>query len=53
MDTVGTLFLPPGRSTIAGDVDALFNFILIISVVFFALIMGMVTFFAVRYRRRG
>jgi len=53
MDTVGTLFLPPGSSTGAADVDALFNFILYVSIIFFVLIMGLVTYFAIRYRRRG
>ncbi|GAB4315818.1 MAG: cytochrome c oxidase subunit II [Candidatus Zixiibacteriota bacterium] len=53
MDTLGTLFLPPGRSTTAADVDALFNFILIVATFFFVLIMGLVAYFAIRYRRRG
>ncbi|MBD3299202.1 MAG: cytochrome c oxidase subunit II, partial [candidate division Zixibacteria bacterium] len=53
MDTLGTLFLPPKASTTAGDVDALFNFMLGISIFFFVLIMGLVVFFVIRYRRRG
>jgi cytochrome c oxidase subunit 2 len=53
MDTTGTTFLPPPGSTIATDVDALFNFLFYISVFFFVLIMSLVVFFAIRYRRRG
>lgn len=53
MDTAGTLFMPPGQSTIAPEVDALFNFILYASMVLFVIVVvGMVTF-VVRYRRRG
>jgi cytochrome c oxidase subunit 2 len=53
MDTTGTLFMPPGSSTIAPDVDALFNFILYASVVFFVVVVTGVVVFARRYRRRG
>jgi cytochrome c oxidase subunit 2 len=53
MDSTGTLFLPPGQSTIASDVDALFNFILYASVVMFAIVVALMTYFIIRYRRRG
>ena len=52
MDTVGTLFLPPSGSTVSGEVDALFNFMLYVSIFFFVLIMALVIFFAIRYRRK-
>ncbi|MEW5702324.1 MAG: cytochrome c oxidase subunit II [Candidatus Zixiibacteriota bacterium] len=53
MDTTRTLFLPPGGSTVAPEVDALFNFLVYVAIAFFVLIMTMVIVFAVRYRRRG
>ncbi len=52
MDTTGTLFLPPGRSTIAGDVDALFNFILYAGLIIFAVVAVGIIAFVIRYRRR-
>ncbi len=52
-DTTGTLFLPPQSSTISGDVDALFNFVLYASIVFFLLVVLLSLFFVLRYRRRG
>ena len=46
-------WLPPPASTRRPIVDALFYFILVlISVFFFALIVGLMTLFVVRYRRR-
>ena len=53
MDTTGSLWLPSQESTMAGDIDALFNFILYASVFFFALVVGLSLFFVLRYRRRG
>jgi cytochrome c oxidase subunit 2 len=53
MDTTGTLFLPPGHSTIAGEVDALFNFILYASIFFFAIVVGGIIYFIWKYRYRG
>ncbi|HWO56865.1 MAG TPA: cytochrome c oxidase subunit II [bacterium] len=53
MDTTRSLFLPPQASTVAPDVDALFNFLLWMSVAFFALIMTLTVIFVVKYRRRG
>lgn len=52
-DTTGTLFLPPQSSTIAGDVDALFNFVLYASVVFFLIVVLGAAYFVFRYRKRG
>lgn len=53
MDTTGSLFLPGQHSTMAGEVDALFNFILYASTVVFAIVLFSVIFFMIRYRRRG
>lgn len=52
MDTTGTLFLPPGGSTMAGDVDAVFNLILYVGIFFFVLVVGLAAFFVIKYRRR-
>jgi len=53
MDSTGSFWLPPQSSTMAGEVDALFNFILYTSTVFFAIVVFGVIFFGLRYRRRG
>jgi len=53
MDTSGTVFLPPGQSTIASEVDALFNFILYASIALFLLVITLSALFVFRYRRRG
>ena len=47
-----SFWMPPRVSTVAQGVDWLFNFILAISVFFFLLIVGLMVFFVVRYRRR-
>ncbi len=52
-DTTGTLFLPPQSSTLAGEVDALFNFVLYASIVFFLIVILGVAYFAFRYRKIG
>ncbi len=52
-DTTGSLFMPFGGSTIAGDVDTVFNFILYTSTIIFALVVFGIVFFSIRYRRRG
>ncbi len=44
--------MPVQGSTFAPEVDRLFEFILIISVVFFLLVVVLMTLFVVRYRRR-
>jgi cytochrome c oxidase subunit 2 len=53
MDTTETLFMPPGKSTIAPEVDALFNFILYAGAVFFLIVLIGMIVFVTRYRRRG
>jgi cytochrome c oxidase subunit II len=52
-DTTGTLFLPPQSSTISGEVDALFNFVLYASIVFFLIIVLGALYFVIRYRKRS
>ena len=53
MEDRGTLWLPEAASTIAGDVDALFYFILRVSIVLFVGVVGSMVYFAFRYRRRS
>ncbi|HPC82371.1 MAG TPA: cytochrome c oxidase subunit II [Thermoanaerobaculaceae bacterium] len=48
----GGFWMPPAASTTAGEVDALFHFILWLSAFFFALIVGLMVLFVVRYHRR-
>lgn len=53
MDKTGSFFLPPPHSTVAGDIDALFNFIYYSSAVLLALVTAAMVLFIIRYRRRG
>ena len=53
MDTTGSIWLPPQSSTVAGQVDTLFDFILWVSVIFFVIVAGTSVYFVIRYRRRG
>jgi cytochrome c oxidase subunit 2 len=52
LDTTATLLMPPARSTLAGDVDALFYFILFASLVIFIIVVAGILFFVARYRQR-
>lgn len=52
-DTTGFSYLPPPGSTIATEVDSLFNFVLYASIVFFLLVVIVSLYFAFRYRKRG
>lgn len=47
-----TFWMPSQASTTAREVDVVFYLIYWISVIFFALIIGLMTWFVVRYRRR-
>jgi len=47
-----TTWLPPQVTTTAGATDLVFYFIYWISVFFFILIVGLMVYFAIRYRRR-
>lgn len=53
MDTTGTLFLPPAHSTLASEVDPLWGFLFWSSTIMFIIVMAMIAFFVVKYRRRG
>jgi cytochrome c oxidase subunit II len=48
----GSLFFPQRATAEAAIVDHVFYFIFIVSVVFFALILGLMLFFILKYRRR-
>jgi cytochrome c oxidase subunit II len=48
-----SLIMPAANSTIAGEVDALFYFILYASIIVFAIVVAVTAYFLVRYRRRG
>ncbi len=52
MNTNGTLMLPSVSSTFAKDVDSLFNFIFYTSLVIFALVILVMVYFGIRYRRQ-
>ena len=44
---------PPQASTVAWQVDALYAFLVALTVVFCLLVFGMVIIFAIKYRRRS
>ena len=48
----GSFWMPPQGTEIAGDVDWVFYLILWIALFFFVLIVGLMLFFILRYRRR-
>src|SRR5687768_3074704 len=45
--------MPIQASTLAADIDDLYVFITLVSIFFFVLILGMLGYFILRYRRRG
>lgn len=49
----GTFWLPPAKSTIAGDVDGLYDFILWLNIIFFVAITAATIYFVVKYKRRS
>lgn len=53
MDSLTSSIMPPAGSTISGEVDAIFYFILYASTAILALVTGAIVFFIVKYRRRG
>lgn len=53
IDTTAGFWLPGKFSTMAPDIDGLFYFIYYCSVFLFVLVVVAMTFFAIRYRRRG
>ncbi len=53
MDTTGTILLPPSSSTVSGQVDKLFYFILAVTIFFFVLVVALTVYFIIKYRRKG
>lgn len=53
MDTTGSVLMPSASSSIAGEVDALFNFILWSGLVFLGIVVFAIAWSSIRYRRRG
>ncbi len=53
MNQQTSIWLPEAASTIAGDVDALFYFVLVVSVILFVGVISAMIFFAWRFRRRS
>ncbi len=53
MNQQSSIWLPEAASTIAGDVDSLFYFILVTSIILFVGVVSTMVFFAWRYRRRS
>jgi cytochrome c oxidase subunit 2 len=50
---VESLWLPKANSTLAPSVDWAWNVVMVISIAFFLLLMGMMFYFVLRYRRRS
>lgn len=48
----GNFYLPPQASSVSGAVDFGINLLLVISAIFFALIVGLMVFFVWKYRRK-
>ena len=46
-------FMPQKASTVAGSVDALYLFLVSVSMFFALIIAGLELYFAIRYRRRS
>ncbi|MFC2150605.1 cytochrome c oxidase subunit II [Calditrichota bacterium] len=53
IDTTGTFWMPQAASTVAGETDALFYFLLWLSVFFFVLIVTLMVAFAFKFRQKG
>lgn len=51
--TERTFWLPKAAAAQAKDVDGVFYFIYVLSVIFFVLVVGAMIYFCIRYRRRG
>lgn len=48
-----SIIMPAANSTIAGEVDALFYFILYASIIIFLLVVAVSGYFLIKYRRKG
>jgi len=53
MNQQSSIWLPEAASTVAGDVDALFYFILVTSIILFVGVIAAMVLFAWKYRRRS
>ena len=53
MGDQGTVWLPEAASTVSGDVDALFYFVLWVSTILFVGVIGTMVLFAWKFRRRS
>ena len=53
MNQQSSIWLPEAASTVAGDVDALFYFVLVTSTILFVGVIATMIFFSWRYRRRS
>jgi len=51
MNLNASSWLPPAKSTVAADYDALFNFILTTSLIIFAIVVITMVVFVIKYRR--
>jgi len=49
----GSFWMPPQASTFAAEVDSLFDFIMDLNYIFFAIITVMTVYFVVKYRRKS
>jgi cytochrome c oxidase subunit 2 len=49
----GSHFMPPQATEIAGNVDALYSFLLVVSAISCALVIGGLIFFAIKFRRKS
>jgi cytochrome c oxidase subunit II len=52
MKTDGTFMLPSASSTIAGEVDSLFYFIFYTAAILFVLVIGVMVYFVIRYKKK-
>lgn len=50
---IDTVWLPKQNSTLAQSVDGSWDIVMFVCVIFFMLLMGMMVYFAIRYRRRS
>jgi cytochrome c oxidase subunit 2 len=53
MNEIGTFFMPPAHSTMAGEVDALFYFIYYVALIIFVGVIGVTAYFMWKYRKKG
>jgi cytochrome c oxidase subunit 2 len=49
---LGSVWLPKANSTLAPSVDYAWNIVMVVCIAFFFLLMGLMTYFVIRYRRR-